>query len=42
MNPVFLLLATISFAYLEIPLKVQRDGSAVAYKMPLEINNIPY
>ena len=42
MNSVYLLLATVSLAYLEIPLKVQRNGSDVAYLMPIEINNIPY
>ena len=42
MNPTILLLVTVCFAYLEIPLKIQRNGSRVAYNLPLEINNIPY
>lgn len=32
----------ISSAYLDIPLEVERKGEMVAYKVPIQIDTIPY
>ena len=37
-----LCLLTLSLAYLDVPLHVSRDGSEVAYTIPMHIDNIDY